>query len=446
MRSIAENHLDIDPPKQRGSGEIAEFARAAGVFLENARSRNAAIATAEEADLARKEMEKALEEARLARIREREAEEARAAEVAARQAAEEARLADEEEKRALAEAEERRKNEEEAKLSTKRRLAAEARAKEEAELAASLAQLMNELGGSLRQLASGDLTCEITTFFSEEFKPLRLDFNDALRKLRHSMVGVVDGTDEVKSIAGRLDDASITLAVQTERQSKVLVTNNEAIKRLSEHLTSSAEGAEATRVTAEQANSKITSCSEVMKSAVSAMDSIERSSAKISTIVSVIEDITFQTNLLALNAGVEAARAGEAGRGFSVVASEVRALAQRAAESSQEIKDLISESNAQIGNGVGLVKQTGQTLEDVSHHFTEISEAVSTLSQGALTQTEALEEVNKGAEELNQSTRENLRISNDTREAADALLDQVERVAKTLSVFKIEDESDAKAA
>lgn len=101
---------------------------------------------------------------------------------------------------------------------------------------------------------------------------------------------------------------------------------------------------------------------EVVRRAVDAMHAIEKSSAEISNIISVIDEIAFQTNLLALNAGVEAARAGEAGKGFAVVAREVRELAQRSAIAAKEIKTLIAVSRAHVRSGVDWVGETGTSL------------------------------------------------------------------------------------
>ena len=104
---------------------------------------------------------------------------------------------------------------------------------------------------------------------------------------------------------------------------------------------------------------------QVVAKAVEAMALIDKSSHKVSDIIGVIDEIARQTNLLALNAAVEAARAGEAGRGFAVVASEVRSLAQRASQAAKDIKDLITNSNNQVREGVDLVNKAGTALDDI---------------------------------------------------------------------------------
>ena len=103
----------------------------------------------------------------------------------------------------------------------------------------------------------------------------------------------------------------------------------------------------------------------VVAQVVQTMGAIHQSSSKIADIIGVIDGIAFQTNILALNAAVEAARAGEQERGFAVVATEVRSLAQRSAAAAKEIKELISDSVDKVENGSKLVDQAGRTMEEV---------------------------------------------------------------------------------
>src|SRR3546814_13428512 len=110
------------------------------------------------------------------------------------------------------------------------------------------------------------------------------------------------------------------------------------------------------------------------------MDGIEKSSAEIANIVTVIDGIAFQTNLLALNAGVEAARAGDAGKGFAVVANEVRALDQRSADAAKDIKELIGTRSGQVTSGVALVGRTGQTQEHIVMRISEVRSLVTEIS------------------------------------------------------------------
>ncbi len=116
------------------------------------------------------------------------------------------------------------------------------------------------------------------------------------------------------------------------------------------------------------------------QSAIQAMTDIENSSNQVSQIVGSIDEITFQTNLLALNVGVEAARAGDAGGGFAVVATEVRAVAQRASEAEMQIKTLIQQSTNQLQTGVDLVGRAGETLNTVSNKVASISTHISKIA------------------------------------------------------------------
>ena len=168
------------------------------------------------------------------------------------------------------------------------------------------------------------------------------------------------------------------------------------------------------------------------------MASIEHSSQEIGQIIGVIDEIAFQTNLLALNAGVEAARAGDAGRGFAVVASEVRALAQRSAGAAKEIKGLIAKSASQVGSGVKLVGDTGQTLTRMAAQVAEVTSLVTDIAASTQEQATALAQVNQAINEIDHFTQQNSAMVGESSAATRAMVDKSEELARMVARFKLD--------
>jgi methyl-accepting chemotaxis protein len=242
--------------------------------------------------------------------------------------------------------------------------------------------------------------------------------------------------DNINSGASEISEASADLSRRNERQAASLEETAAALNEIMTTVGKTAVGAKHAHGVVSATKSDAERIGDVVQQAVAAMGKIENSSRQISQIISVIDEIAFQTNLLALNAGVEAARAGEFGRGFAVVASEVRALAQRSAEAAKEIKGLISTSAAEVGEGVKLVAETGESLVGIVCKVSEINAVVSAIATGADEQSVGLQEINAKVGEIDQVTQQNAAMAEQATASSRSLAEQSDKMARLIGQFQ----------
>ncbi len=306
------------------------------------------------------------------------------------------------------------------------------------EAAAAQRFVVDALAVGLVAFANGDLTCHIDSWFSAEFKTLRMDFNDAVTKMQETMRRITGTTGTVQSGANEIMQASNDLSRRTEDQAARLEETAAALSRLTDTIRQTAGTASAAAALAATARADAAASGKVVDHTVTAMTGIEASSHQISSIIGVIDEIAFQTNLLALNAGVEAARAGDAGRGFAVVATEVRALAQRSAAAAKEIKTIISTSGAQVATGVKLVGETGHSLLRINEQIDRLTGMVREISEAAREQSINLGLVNEAVAEMDKVTQQNAAMVQQTSTASRGLAAEATGLAELVGEFQID--------
>ncbi len=293
------------------------------------------------------------------------------------------------------------------------------------------------LGQGLGALADGNLTHQITVEVAPLAQQLKDNFNVAANRLRETMTTIAGAIEGMTNGAGEISQAADDLSRRTEQQAASLEQTAAALDQITATVRKTAEGANHVQAAVSSAKQDAEHSSAVVRDAVLAMGEIEASSQQVGQIIGVIDEIAFQTNLLALNAGVEAARAGDAGRGFAVVASEVRALAQRSAQAAKEIKQLIATSSKQVGRGVKLVDETGQSLQRIAGHVAAVHAAVTEIAASAKEQATGLREVNAAVNQMDQVTQQNAAMVEQSTAASHALVQETAELSRLTGYFQV---------
>jgi methyl-accepting chemotaxis protein len=237
-----------------------------------------------------------------------------------------------------------------------------------------------------------------------------------------------EGADQVNDAAGQISAASQQLAEGASEQAASLEETSSALEQMAAMTRTNAEHARQANDLSGQATCAAQDGDQTMSRLNEAMAQIDESSSQISKIIKVIEEIAFQTNLLALNAAVEAARAGEHGKGFAVVADEVRSLAQRAAQAARETTGLIEDSVGKVKEGTQVATDVGRALGAIVGDVSKVTHLINGITKASNEQAQGVDQINTAVSQMERVTQQNASGAEESAAAAEELAVQAANV------------------
>jgi len=326
-----------------------------------------------------------------------------------------------------------------------------------------------KLTSAAGKIADGDFTHKVECYCNDELGVLAMKFNEMQVSLSDTIRKISEMAKEVADASTELSRTSESMARgatdQDSEAAQVATAMDEMSATVTEVARNSAQAADSAREAATTAKDG----GGVVEKTVSSMEKIARttedtaniintlgqSSDKIGEIVAVINDIADQTNLLALNAAIEAARAGEQGRGFAVVADEVRKLAERTTKATKEIASMIKtiqsdtsgavtamgEGGREVTEGVALAREAGAVLDNIIGKVATVTEMVQRIAAAAEEQSTASEEISGNVEAIAGVVKQNSLAARDSSASAQELAMLAQELQALVSKFEIGNES-----
>lgn len=302
---------------------------------------------------------------------------------------------------------------------------------------AVITSYIHDIAEKLNLLSQRDLRFSIDLDYVGDFHAIKDAILKTAASLNQTLTLINTAADQVNTGTEQVSSGAQALAAGSTEQASSIEELSASLTSITAQANENSENVKKATQYVEQTSLNVKNGGAHMQQLTAAMENIGSASDQITNITKVIEDIAFQTNILSLNAAIEAARAGTAGKGFSVVADEVRNLAAKSAEAAKQTAALIQHSVSAVEDGSEITKKTAQILEDINETTGLISNIVNKINTATAQQASSIEEVRLGLEQVSAVVQTNAATAEENSAASEEMSAQANTLREEVGKFQL---------
>jgi Methyl-accepting chemotaxis protein len=313
------------------------------------------------------------------------------------------------------------------------------------QISKSFNEYINEIAHILSHLSAGNMAVSFTKNinYQGDFVPIK----NALHKIRHSLNSSFEEinqlTVQVDKLSSQVDSGAAQIAKNASDQANLITDLTGKIYQITEHTTNNARNAKLAAESVNEVQKEAETGGKYMEQMLGSIEKVQSSSRDISGIITIISGLAEQTKLLALNAAIEAARAGESGRGFSVVASEVRNLAERSAEAVNQTTQLIDNSLKTAKESAEIADKTSESFQKINSSIENVTKLCTDIAEVSESQAESLKNTSVIITDISNTIQNDAAYAQENSAVASNLLEVSSSLKKVMTKYRLRNQKNS---